>query len=136
MKFLILGEIQQTKWPPVGHFGSDPSQILHTDKVDDSLQVSYSLCIQIMIMGHTNYECSDFRPNSAKKNGRHSAIFKYVLGNSNPPKMLSEYIPLWLPGSGRNRFLDPLTLGLNTKIMNLCWLETEIYAGNGRIQRS
>jgi len=27
-----------------------------------------------MIMGHTNYECSDFQPNSAKKNGRQSAI--------------------------------------------------------------
>jgi len=27
-----------------------------------------------MIMGHTNYENSDFRQNSAKKNGRRAAI--------------------------------------------------------------
>ena len=32
------------KLPPVGHLGSDPSQILHTDTFDDCLQVSYSLC--------------------------------------------------------------------------------------------
>ena len=45
MKVLIFGQIQQRKWPPVGHLGSDQSQILHTDTFSDCLQVSYSLCI-------------------------------------------------------------------------------------------
>ena len=40
---------------------TDPSQIVHTDTFNDCLQVSYSLCIQIMIMGHTNYEIPDFQ---------------------------------------------------------------------------
>ena len=31
-----------------------------------------------MIMGQTNYESSDFCPNSEKKNGRHSAILDHI----------------------------------------------------------
>ena len=31
------------KWPPVGHLGSDPSEILHTYTFHDCLQVSFSL---------------------------------------------------------------------------------------------
>ena len=31
-----------------------------------------------MIMGHTNYESCDFRPNSEKENGRQSAILDPV----------------------------------------------------------
>ena len=45
MKVLIFGQIQQEKWPPVGHLGSDQSQVLHTDTFSDCLQVSYSLCV-------------------------------------------------------------------------------------------
>ena len=45
MKVLIFGQIQQKKWPPVSHFWSDPSQILHTGRFDACLQVSCSLCI-------------------------------------------------------------------------------------------
>ena len=45
MNVLIFSQIKQTKWQPVGHLGSDPSQILHTDTFDDCLQVSCSLCI-------------------------------------------------------------------------------------------
>ena len=39
MKDLIFGQIQQIKWPLVGHFASDTSQILHTGTFNDSLQV-------------------------------------------------------------------------------------------------
>jgi len=42
MKIMIFSEIQQRKWPPVGHLKSDPSQILQTDALSDCLQVSYS----------------------------------------------------------------------------------------------
>ena len=49
------------------------------DTFSDCLQVSYSLCIQIMVMGHKNYESSDFRSNSAKENGRQSAILDPIL---------------------------------------------------------
>ena len=45
MKVLIFDQIQKEKWPPIGHLGSDQSQILHTDTFSDYLQVSYSLCI-------------------------------------------------------------------------------------------
>ncbi len=79
MKFLILGEIQQTKSPPVGHYGSDPSQILHTYTFNDCLQVSYSLCIQITIMGQKNYEISDFWAKLSKQNGRQSAILDLMI---------------------------------------------------------
>ena len=33
------------KWPPVGHLGYDPSQILHSNTFNGCPQVSYSLCI-------------------------------------------------------------------------------------------
>ena len=42
-KFWFSAKFSQ-KWPPVGHLGSDPCQILHTDTFNDCLQVSYSLC--------------------------------------------------------------------------------------------
>ena len=44
MKDSITGKIQQEKWPPVSHLGSDRPVILQPDRFHDLLQVCNSLC--------------------------------------------------------------------------------------------
>ena len=44
-KFWFSAKFRKEKWPPFGHLGSDPSQIMHTNTFNDCLQVSYSLSI-------------------------------------------------------------------------------------------
>ncbi len=77
MKIMIFGIIRQTNGRQSAILAPIP-QILHTYACNACLQVPYSLCIEIMIMVHTNYENSDFRQNSAKKNGRRSAILATI----------------------------------------------------------